>query len=513
MSRLEQITSEGYQVKIEWECEFDESGIVRQKPELLNHPIVRQSPLRTRDVLYGGRTETMRLHYKANDNDETIQYVDVMSLYPYICKYFKFPVGHPVIHMGDACRDTEACLRIECLIKYSIVPPDKLYHPVLPLRCNNKLKFCLCRTCADTSSAECTHSEDEDPALTGTWILDEVRLAVEKGYRILEIYEVYEYQVTQYKRETGEGVLFVNYINTFLKIKAETSGYRSWVGSPEDEERFIDSFKNSEGIRLGRESIKFNAAKRGLDKLCLNSMWGKLTERNDRTKTKIITEPRELYTFLATPDIEVTNLVFASDDVVWLSWKHGAEEDVPSLRHANEVMGAYVTAGARIHLYRYLDRLQEKAIYCDTDSVIYIQPKDEPSLIETGDKVGDMTSELRPSESISEFVSGGPKNYAYKIVTEGKEEEKTVCKVRGITLNYSASKLVNFENIRDMILRTRYDEPPTVVNVHTEKKIKRKRTGGGLVAIVTEPEDKNYRISFYKRQRLDDHTSVPFGYK
>jgi len=38
-----------------------------------------------------------------------------------------------------------------------------------------------------------------------------------------------------------------------------------------------------------------------------------------------------------------------------------------------------------------------------------------------------MTSELRPSESISEFVSGGPKNYAYKIVTEGKkEEEKTV---------------------------------------------------------------------------------------
>ena len=62
---------------------------------------------------------------------------------------------------------------------------------------------------------------------------------------------------------------------------------------------------------------------------------------------------------LATPDIEVTNLVFASDDVVWLSWKHRAEEDVASLRHTNEVIGAYVSAGARIHLYRYLDRLQE----------------------------------------------------------------------------------------------------------------------------------------------------------
>jgi len=150
---------------------------------------------------------------------------------------------------------------------------------------------------------------------------------------------------------------------------------------------------------------------------------GKIDGEEDRTKMTIITEPRELYSFLATPDIEVTNLVFASDDVVWLSWKHRAKEDVPSLRHTNVVIVAYVTAGGRIHLYRYLDRLQEKAIYCDTDSVIYIQPKDEPSLIETGDKFGDMTSELSPSESISEFVSGGPKNYAYKVVNEVKGEE------------------------------------------------------------------------------------------
>ena len=61
-----------------------------------------------------------------------------------------------------------------------------------------------------------------------------------------------------------------------------------------------------------------------------------------------------------------------------------------------------------------------------------------------------------------------------------------------------------------MILRTGDD----VVNVHTERKIKRKRMGGGgLVAIVTEPEDKIYRISFFKRRRLGDNTSVPFGYK
>ena len=79
----------------------------------------------------------------------------------------------------------------------------------------------------------------------------------------------------------------------------------------------------------------------------------------------------------------------------WISWKHSAEERVPNLHHTNQVIGAYVTSGARRHPYRYLDRLGERPNYCDTDSVIYIQPKDEPNLIVTGDKLGDMTFELR----------------------------------------------------------------------------------------------------------------------
>ena len=80
-------------------------------------------------------------------------------------------------------------------------------------------------------------------------------------------------------------------------------------------------------------------------------MWGKLTERNDRTRTKIITEPHEQYRFLATPGVEVTNVAFASDGVVWLSWKLSAEERVPNLTHTNEVIGSYVTAGARICMF------------------------------------------------------------------------------------------------------------------------------------------------------------------
>jgi len=89
-----------------------------------------------------------------------------------------------------------------------------------------------------------------------------------------------------------------------------------------------------------------------------------------------------------------------------------AEEHVPSLRLTNVVIDAYVTAGARIHQYRYLDQLQDKVIYCDTDSVIFIQPRGENLLIETGYELGDMTSEFRPIEQISKYVSCGPTIYA-----------------------------------------------------------------------------------------------------
>jgi hypothetical protein len=47
-----------------------------------------------------------------------------------------------------------------------------------------------------------------------------------------------------------------------------------------------------------------------------------------------------------------------------------------------------------------------------------------------------------------------------------------VCKVRGITLNYNASKFVNFDVIREMVLNGRGTRD--VVTVHTNKKIKRK---------------------------------------
>jgi len=45
--------------------------------------------------------------------------------------------------------------------------------------------------------------------------VDEVRLAVEKGYSTLDIYEISENEMKQYNPERGEGGLFVEYIKKF----------------------------------------------------------------------------------------------------------------------------------------------------------------------------------------------------------------------------------------------------------------------------------------------------------
>ena len=129
-------------------------------------------------------------------NGNRDQYVDVMSLYPYVCKYFKFLIGHPVIDVGDASGhagpSSERPLR-----KCSILLPRHLYHPVLPFRCNKRLLFCLCRSCAieQNRSEYRTHETVVERALTGTWVLDKIRLAVKKGYKLVEVHKVYEYRV------------------------------------------------------------------------------------------------------------------------------------------------------------------------------------------------------------------------------------------------------------------------------------------------------------------------------
>jgi hypothetical protein len=90
-----------------------------------------------------------------------------------------------------------------------------------------------------------------------------------------------------------------------LKLKAEARGYPNWDQTPENEDCLINDFYADEGIHLEKDVIRPNAVKRDLAKLCFNSTWDKLTEWNNRTKSKMISDPHELYRLLATPGVKL----------------------------------------------------------------------------------------------------------------------------------------------------------------------------------------------------------------
>jgi hypothetical protein len=103
-------------------------------------------------------------------------------------------------------------------------------------------------------------------------------------------------------------------------------------------------------------------------------------------------------------------------------------------------------------------------MYCDTESVFYVQPEEEPRIVETWVCLGPMTSELKSDQYIKEFISGSLKKYAYEFFDRAKGvRRKMVFKVRGIMLNCAVSQFVNFDLINEMVLNA---EETATVTVH-----------------------------------------------
>jgi len=47
---------------------------------------------------------------------------------------------------------------------------------------------------------DCTHS-DEERCIVGTWIMDEVRKAVDMGYSLVDVFAFWEYKVTCFDKD------------------------------------------------------------------------------------------------------------------------------------------------------------------------------------------------------------------------------------------------------------------------------------------------------------------------
>ncbi|XP_069090185.1 uncharacterized protein [Pleurodeles waltl] len=271
------------------------------------------SPLEPRDTLFGGRTNAIQL-YRVAGPDEKIHYYDFTSVYPFVNKVKLYPVGHPTI----IYRNFKPLKEYFGIIKCQIHPPRKLYFQVLPYRVDGKLMFPLCRTCAESKQlSECLHS-DEQKMLEGTWCTIKVQTALEKGYHLGKIMEVWHFPNTTTQ-------LFSEYINLFLRDKQEASGYSDWCVDEPSKKKYIADYKAREGIKLRPAFIKVNPARRQLAKLCLNSLWGTFAQRTNLSNTSIVTDPDELFKYIFTPVYDISSCEFIDDETAVLCCKYAKE--------------------------------------------------------------------------------------------------------------------------------------------------------------------------------------------
>jgi hypothetical protein len=178
---------------------------------------------------------------------------------------------------------------IRVVLDLIIHAPRGLYHPVLPYKTDGKLLFPLCRTCAEQRDLgpddRCPHT-DAESSLTGTWVTSELHKALEVGYQLDQIYEVWHFPQSSQD-------LFASYIDTFLKIKQEASGFPDQCQTAQQQQDYIEEIQQREGIMMNLLDIEKNPVRRTIAKLFLNCLWGKFAQRIQLPKVQYLTEEAE----------------------------------------------------------------------------------------------------------------------------------------------------------------------------------------------------------------------------
>lgn len=438
-----------------------------------------------RGAFNGGRVEAFKL-YKRCEPHERIAYVDFTSLYPFCNSRCRYPIGHPHVIEDPLAFVINDVLQSEtklAVLHVDIECPQDLYIPLL-------------------------HSQDADGLLmfdlrtkiSVKYTNLELKKAIELGYRITRCYKVYIWE------ETYVG-LFEDYIKRFLKIKQEAAGWPNENMTDEEKKTYLEEYKRVENVELDSNMIKSNEGLYKMAKLYLNSLWGKFAQRNpdmfDRTSIIHDTESGHQELNILRAENRITDCYVVNEKTCLFRSKPHDLVESESLGTVNIAVGIFTTAHARLKLYNeFLEKAGHRLLYCDTDSCVFYydtRTENPQHIIPLGDYLGQPTSEVGTKneydqkEWIEEFVSGGPKHYAYRT-----NKNKMTMKVKGLNMKQNLiSEHLTFENMKQIVL-----SPHDHSIVFHTKEIRIAHDHSLINLDIT----KSYQLNFTKRQI--DSTSI-----
>lgn len=360
-----------------------------------------------RAALRGGRTDVRTLLHTVSDADWArgvrIRYQDIVSMYPYVqvaaeCAY---PVGLPLIRVWDSktypcfkhtnpygcanyikpwcsCRiadkrhqlDPKLDVKEEArqptpaeicsdktffgIVCASLNPPTDMFHPVLVVW--------------DETAKKCIGSLQ--PIRYGVFTSVEFKKALEKGYELVELH-----RLDMYKARPG---LWNDFIKDLYVLKMANS---EATPAAEVQTQLCAAYTAKFGADMGTAISKsfpswgFNAAKRQVFKIILNSVWGKHCQRPVMSQMQVI----DNHDFAAYDGllnnvmdncVQLDSFIEVGNNLIVRSTPQGHTTH-PNLHDSYLPAGLFVPAYGRLMLYAQLEKLGQRALYNDTDSVIY----------------------------------------------------------------------------------------------------------------------------------------------
>ena len=455
-AKLDKLRQSGYKVIEIWEHDFDNLvKIGTPMPDIDDSTL----PLRSKDSMFGGRTETFRAW---NEPDENLKYIDFTSLYPYINRCCEYPSGTKRVMKEPSSWDKTWF----GFAKVTISPPKDLKYPLLPNK-RDKLYFDL-------------HDS------TGTWTTIEISKAIELGYKINKIHEVWHYS-------DRRSDLFKSYVDTFMKIKHEASGW------PRPDMTEADKLQHCEELDLDGTKVCKNPGLRSIAKLCLNSLWGKFGQNLETVDTVYVTDEEEYYRQIANSRLKRADNLDSKTIVMKIN-----SEQKQNFK-TSMCVAAFTTAHARLKLYNeVIDVAKDDLYYCDTDSGIVGQNVD----IKTSELLGDLKDELAEYGSdayIDKYVSSGAKSYAYRVVYTdkfGRKHHSSSIKAKGIH-----QPKYTVEDLEKVV-----KEGTEITDIPTMVFKKQQKDGDTFSAIKTVNGEKKVGCTLDKRVFDSNGQSLPHGY-
>lgn len=153
----------------------------------------------------------------------------------------------------------------------------------------------------------------------------------------------------------------------------------------------------------------------------------------------------EFYDILLDDKLKDLNVLYLNEDMVQVNFR---EKDflVENRFDTNILIALFTTSNARLRLYRQLEKLGEAILYCDTDSIIYLD--NQKNSVPCGDLLGEFTDELGKGQYIKKFLSSAPKSYHFE-----ESNGKLTTKVKGFSLNFETSQKINGDILEQLIDR------------------------------------------------------------